>query len=95
MRVLQVFAAALCVLLCAVGCAGGQRELPNAESPQDGDSGPFDENTRIDTVRSDPVFDGCGKSGGCGSYAARDGDRRRDDGTSGHGCVGLHCARRG
>lgn len=28
------------VLLCAVGCAGGQRELPNAESPQDGDSGP-------------------------------------------------------
>lgn len=42
-----------------------------------------------------PVFDGCGKSGGCGSYAARDGDRRRDDGTSGHGCVGLHFARRG
>lgn len=40
-------------------------------------------------------FDGCGKSGGCGSYAARDGDRRRDDGTSGHGCVGLHFARRG
>ena len=42
-----------------------------------------------------PFLTGCGKSGGCGSYAARDGDRRRDDGTSGHGCVGLHCARCG
>ena len=38
------------------------------------------------------VFDGCGKSGGCGSYAARDGDRRRDDGalvTAAWGCIAL------
>ena len=76
MRVKEVLAGLMCIQLILTGCgnginiAGESREQGNkqteaerisAQTDMEKPEGPFDENTKIDTVRNDPVFEDYGR----------------------------------